>query len=91
MRSCSNPGRVEPYPGRVFTLAPAWFATYRPRLGLADDLGALVDDADTALAVFALPALPALAASTRWIDGRIDAAATLPALGFGMPKKLINS
>ena len=48
---------TEPFPGRALLAAPAWFATYRPRLGLQDDLGELADEADTWAVVYAPAAM----------------------------------
>ena len=66
----------EAYPPRVMMVVPAWFKTYRPRLGLADTLGELADEADTMLALY-MPAsfVPLLL----WRDGRLDASATFAA------------
>ena len=46
---------LQSYPTRTFMLAPAWFRTYRPRLGLADDMSELrkSDEVDTTVAIFA--------------------------------------
>ena len=54
-------------------IVPAWFQTYRPRLGLADTLVELADEADTMLALY-IPA--SFARLIRWHDDRVDAAAT---------------
>ena len=61
------------YPPRVMMVVPAWFRTYRPRLGLEDTLDELADEADTMLALY-MPAsfVPLL----RWYGDRLDASAT---------------
>ena len=62
------------YPPRTLVVAPAWFAHYRPRRGLADTLDALADVPDTMLAMY----LPApFAASLRWKEGKVDGSATI--------------
>ena len=62
------------YPPRTLVVAPAWFAHYRPRRGLADTLDALADVPDTMLAMY----LPApFAASLRWEEGKVDGSATI--------------
>ena len=62
------------YPPRTLVVAPAWFAHYRPRRGLADTLDALADVPDTMLAMY----LPApFAASLRWKEGEVDGSATI--------------
>ena len=62
------------YPPRTLVVAPAWFAHYRPRRGLADTLDALADVPDTMLAMY----LPApFVASLRWKEGKVDGSATI--------------
>ena len=59
---------------RTVVVAPAWFAHYRPRRGLADTLDALADVPDTMLEMY----LPApFAASLRWKEGKVDGSATI--------------
>ena len=67
-----------PGDGRVLMVTPAWFATYRPRQGLASTLATLgdADDPDTAVALF-MP--PRLAAQLHWKGGRLWVASTLRA------------
>lgn len=71
--------RTVPWSRRAMLVIPVWFRHYQPRLGLADSLEALADDAasDTMLAIFA----PAELLSTLQFrpDGRLDAARTLAA------------
>ena len=63
-------------PTRAFLLAPAWFAAYRPRLGVVDDLGTLVDDGGAILAVFAPPACMA---QLHWRGEQLGVSATIVA------------
>ena len=67
----SIPGEQPP---RVLMVVPAWFATYRPRLGLADSLEELADEPDTMLALYAPPTM---VQDMCWNQGRLDAAATI--------------
>lgn len=74
----SRPPGPKPWPPRPpCGVMPVWFQHYQPRLGLADSLEALADDAagDTMLALFAPPAL--LSMLRLLPDGRLDAARTL--------------
>ena len=66
----------EEQPPRVLMVLPAWFAIYRPRLGLADTLQELADEPDTMLAVYAPPCM---AQRLQWHEERLDAAATIVA------------
>lgn len=61
-------------PTRVLLVSPAWFRLYRPRLGLAADLGALADEPDTMVAIYAPPRMIAAAV---WKDTHLDVAATV--------------
>ena len=64
------------YPPRTLVVAPAWFAHYRPRRGLADALHALADELDTMVAMY----LPApFAASLRYKADKLDCSATISA------------
>ena len=57
-------------------VVPAWFASYRPRLGLAHTLGELSHDPDTMVALY-IPS--SMAQDLRWNLGRLDAAASIVA------------
>ena len=46
---------TRPDDGRALLVTPAHFRLYRPRLGLANNLGELADQADTAIAIYAPP------------------------------------
>ena len=64
------------YPPRTLVVAPAWFAHYRPRRGLANTLDALADVPDTMVAMY----LPApFAASLRYKADKLDCSATISA------------
>ena len=59
---------------RMLMVLPAWFATYRPRLGLADTLATLADESDTMMAL----CLPAdMAQVLIWKNGKLDGAASI--------------
>jgi hypothetical protein len=61
-------------PPRALMVLPAWFATYRPRLGLADTHMELTDGSHTMMAIYAPVCM---AKQLQWLEGRIDAAATI--------------
>ena len=64
------------YPPRTLVVAPAWFAHYRPRRGLANTQEALADVPDTMVAMY----LPApFAASLRYKADKLDCSATISA------------
>ena len=64
------------YPPRTLVVAPAWFAHYRPRRGLANTLDTLADVPDTMVAMY----LPApFAASLRYKADKLDCSATISA------------
>ena len=78
----------EVFPSRTFLLAPAWFRKYRPRRGLADDLGPLADKPDTVVAIFA-PA--SFMKAIRWRGEQLDATATIIAwLRVSDSKRLVT-
>ena len=87
--ACTVPGKefdkglewwtiLQKYPPRTFMLAPAWFQSYRPSKGLANDLGLLTDadDPDTMVAIFA-PA--SFLQKLIWREESLDVAATVRA------------
>ena len=77
---------LDTYPPRTLVVAPAWFAHYRPRRGLADALHVLADEPDTMLAMN----LPApFAASLRWKEDKVDGSATISGWLSG-PSRLVS-
>ena len=69
---------MQQYPTRIFMLAPAWFESYRPRIGLADDMSELSwpDTIDTVVAIFA-PA--SFMQALRWKGDQLNMAETIAA------------
>ena len=69
---------MQQYPTRIFMLAPAWFESYRPRRGLADDMSELSwpDTIDTVVAIFA-PA--SFMHARRWKGDQLKRADTIDA------------
>ena len=60
---------------RVLMVAPAFFRSYQPRMGIAGSDATLSDESDTMISLYVPPKMmPCL----RWVkDGKIDAAATI--------------
>ena len=68
---------LQAYPGRTFMFTPAWFRSYRPSKGLAENTTELLCDtenADTMVAIFA-PA--AFLAKLQWREHQLDMATTV--------------
>ena len=75
------------YPPRTLVVAPAWFAHYRPRRGLANTLDALADVSDTMVAMY----LPApFAASLRYKEDKLDCSATISAWLSGDERRIVS-
>ena len=67
---------LQPYPGRTFMVAPAWFRSYRPSQGLAENNEGLaldLENPDTMVAIFA-PA--AFMMKLQWRREELDMAST---------------
>ena len=69
---------LQSYPTRIFMLVPAWFESYRPCVGLADDMSQLCwsDTIDTVVAIFA-PA--SFMQALRWKGDQLNLADTIAA------------
>ena len=68
---------LQPYPARTFMVAPAWFRSYRPSHGLAENNRGLAEDPgnpDTMVAIFA-PA--SFMTKLQWRGEELDMAATV--------------